>query len=111
MSEKDEWDGPLDASQAREQILREYRLAAEPEVAPEAVASTIAPPYIDPGPQPGTANVRIKQDFPTHVFVIPGMGLELSQTAWTNVPAGQVAEITQIAAENQILLEVEEASA
>lgn len=71
-------------------------------------AAVPLPPPLPSGPPPGTANVRVKPGFPTHVFVISGYDLELSQVVWTNVPLSQVAEITQIAAENQVLLDIEE---
>ncbi len=74
-------------------------------------AATPPPPPLPSGPPVGTANIRVKLGFPTHVFVIPGMGLELSQDTWTNVPQEQVSEIVQTAAENQVLLDVEEATA
>lgn len=112
MSETDETtpDGPLDAEAAREQVIREYHIG---EGEPEAMApkpEAVAPPPVPQGPVPGTANIRIKQDFPVHFFVIPGLDLTLSQTEWTNVPQNLVAEIWQIAAENQVLLEIDEGS-
>lgn len=69
-----------------------------------------APPPLPVSPPQGTADVRILPGFPTHFFVIPHLELTISQDTWTNVPLAQVAEITQIAAENQVLLEVNEGS-
>jgi hypothetical protein len=102
-------DGPLDAAGATAQVLREYHIDAEAEKAPAQLAAP-APPPLPQGPEPGTANVRVPPGFPTHVFEIPGLDLTLTQTEWTNVPQNLVAEIWQIAAENQVLLEIEEGS-
>lgn len=60
-------------------------------------------------PPEGTASIRIQQNFPIHIF-IPWPGLQLSQDTWTNVPQEQVAEISQLADENQVLLEIVEGS-
>lgn len=73
--------------------------------------AVIAPPPVAASPPTGTANVRILPGFPTHVFVIPSHDLTLTQNEWTNIPQSQISEITQIASENQILLEVDEGSA
>lgn len=102
-------DGPLDAEGAAAQVLREYHLDGAAEKAPEPLFVP-APPPLPQGPLPGTANIRIPPGFPTHEFVIPSLELTLTQTEWTNVPQNLVAEITQIAAENQVLLEVDEAA-
>lgn len=107
MSENE--DGPLDAAGATAQVLREYHLDEAAEKAPVPVAVP-APPPLPQGPLPGTANVRIPPGFPTHAFEIPSLELSLTQTEWTNVPQNLVAEITQIAAENQVLLDIEEGS-
>lgn len=102
-------DGPLDAEGAAALVRNEYHLGESTEKVPEPDAVP-APPPLPQGPLPGTANVRIPTDFPTHVFEIPSLELTLTQTEWTNVPQNLVAEITQIAAENQVLLDIEEGS-
>lgn len=102
-------DGPLDAAGATELVLREYGISAEAEKAPAQLAAPAPPPLPQP-PAPGTVDIRIPLGFPTHVFEIPGLDLTLTQTEWVNVPQNLVAEITQIAAENQVLLDIEEGS-
>src|SRR4051794_19818315 len=63
-------------------------------------------------PEDGTANVRVRLGFTmTHEFIVPSLGLSFSQDAWTNVPLEQVAEISQIAAESQVLLDIVEGNA
>lgn len=109
MSENDKApDGPLNAEQARDQVLHEYGLVETPSAEPERLGEVIPP--LPQGPPPGTANIRIIPGFYADEFVIPSHGITLSQTEWTNVPQDQVAEITQIAAANQVLLEVDEGS-
>lgn len=105
-------NAPLTAAEARENILREYFSTETAAEATEAVPEPV--PYVPPlppGPAPGTANVRIKNPFPVHFFVIPQFDLTIAQDSWVNVPLEQVAEIMQIAAQNQVLLETEEAPA
>lgn len=111
MSKSGDWteetpDHPLTAAEAKEAILK--TLEAEE----EGVPATVAPPYIDPGPPPGTTNIRVLPGFRTcHVLDLTAQfGVVLTQTAWSNVPQNQVAEIIQIAAENQVLLETQESS-
>jgi hypothetical protein len=70
-------------------------------------------PGVPPLPQlppKGTANVRVRLGFPVHEFTIPSHELHLNQTEWTNVPLDQVSEISQIAAESQVLLDVVESA-
>lgn len=108
-------NAPLSAEEARENILRTYFGTSTGSNAPvETVPMADAVPYVPPLPRepaPGTANVRIKNPFPVHFFVIPQFDLTIAQDSWINVPQEQLAEIVQIAAQNQVLLETEEASA
>lgn len=95
---------PQTGAEARAAILA----SLEDPTPPEPVVPAYIP--VPDGPEPGEAWVRILVGFPTHAFVIPLLDLTLTQTEWTTVPQAQVAEITQIASENQILLEVQEAA-
>ena len=66
-----------------------------------------APPPLPIPAADGTVRVRIRPGFPTHIFIIPAFDLEIDQS-WQEIPESQVSEVTQIAAENQVPLEVDE---
>lgn len=71
-----------------------------------------AVPPLRKQPEAGTADVRVRLGFTlTHEFIVPSLELRFTQEAWTNVPLEQLAEISQIAAENQVLLDIVEGDA
>lgn len=83
----------------------------EPEeaaVSEEPDVPVIVPPR-PPGPESGSAWVRVKLGFTVHEFIIPSLDLRLTQE-WTNVPADQLPGISQLASEMQVLLDVQEAT-
>lgn len=106
----DKQDGPVtSAEEARQLVAEQYGLGQASSDIPDPTPPPPPPPLPTP-PEAGTADVRIKPGFPVHFFVIPSLGdLQLSQD-WTNVPQAQLAEIMQLAAVNQVLLEVDEAA-
>jgi hypothetical protein len=97
---------PRTPSEARDEILASLAQEEEAEAAPKPYV----PPYVPlpVNPPDGMAWVRIKSNFPIHVFVIPSHELKLTQTEWTEIAEEQLTEIEQVARENQILLEVYE---
>lgn len=74
-------------------------------------ATVVAPPPLPAGPAAGMADVRIASPSQVHYLVITQYNIKLARDSWLSVPQEQVAEITQIAAENQVLLETREVSA
>lgn len=66
-----------------------------------------APPPLPAPPDAGMTRVRIRPGYFIHVFLITQYELEITQS-WQEIPSSQVSEVSQIAVENQVPLEVDE---
>ena len=106
-------DGPLNAEQAAAQVHREYNIlgVSDTELKETELVEPIIVPPQPQHPDTGFAWIRILRDSAVHEFFIPSLELEFTQDEWTTVTADLLSEIRQIAAENQVLIETEEAPA